>query len=1122
MKLKKILALCLSVTMLLTSVCVVNAEPSDEMEQNVGVNDGSENESSSENQENQDSVDKDAQKVTEELATEEISSNAQSDVEITDEIEKTQFEKAQKPEDINGKLTGGYIKSDLDQNTPVYYPAARSVNQVPSSYPADLNDYYNEFPDNRNQNPYGTCWAFSSLGLAEYDLIMDGVADKNIDLSELQLAYFTYNFVIDPLGGTEGDTAKYYNENAPYSYLNYGGNYLMASRRLGQWIGAVDESDVPYHLASSTVTNGLDSKYAYNYDKAHLENTYLINIKQNAADVKNQIMEHGAAGVMYYHDDYSMYWNSSNQYYTYYDTAATGGGHAVMVVGWDDNFSKDNFGNDTKPSSDGAWLIRNSWGYYCSYFWMSYETASLSDTAWIFDVSNNDGYDNNYQYDGGVNVYPTGYTTTSNVFTVPEKDGVTSETLKAVSLSCTSAVNVGYKIQIYTDLKDKKNPESGTLQENAITEGATEYAGTYTIPLANTIELKPGSSYAVVVKLDTQALDYEQAITIASGDTVIWDSAVSLGNEKSFYKTGGKYYPFYWGNYCIKAFTSNNVKKIYTISYELDGGKNDTANPTEYSTGNEKITLKAPTKKGYTFEGWFLDSEYKDAITEIPADATQNYVLYAKWKMDNNYDELAYQNKDVIADGEYLLKSAVNTKYVIDVRWGSKDNGANVQVYEKNGSNAQIWQISHDENNYVILKSKNSGKVISVAGDSARNYINVEQKEYKDEKSQRWIAVKQVNGTIVFLSALDISYCIDLDSAKAANGSNVRLYSKNNTSAQRWKVSEHSAEQELADQNQNAISDGEYVIKSAVDSKYVIDVRWGSKDDGANIQAYENNGSNAQIWQINHDANNYVILENKNSGKVLSVKDSSAKNYANIEQQEFTGIKAQKWIAIKQANGQIEFVSALNTSYCVDLNSAKAANESNVQLYSRNSTSAQQWIAENANPVLKMAEQYKNAVIDGEYVIKSAVNSKYTIDVQWASVTDGINIQLYEVNGTSAQTWIISHDSDNFVVLKNKNSGKMLSVKDGSMRNGTNIEQNSYKNNDMAQKWIAVKQLNGNVVFLSALNTNYCIDLDSATAQNERNIQLYTCNGTKAQQWSCYALDLRKKSILDFVFTKRL
>lgn len=81
-----------------------------------------------------------------------------------------------------------------------------------------------------------------------------------------------------------------------------------------------------------------------------------------------------------------------------------------MVVGWDDNYSKDNFRDGVKPEKDGAWLIRNSWGdgtgsyYDQSYFWMSYETFSLSDTAWVFDFSANDGYDNNYQVDGGLKV----------------------------------------------------------------------------------------------------------------------------------------------------------------------------------------------------------------------------------------------------------------------------------------------------------------------------------------------------------------------------------------------------------------------------------------------------------------------------------------------------------------------------------------------------------------------------------------------------------------------------------------------------------------------------------------------------------------------------------------------
>ena len=132
--------------------------------------------------------------------------------------------------------------------------------------------------------------------------------------------------------------AKYYNENATESYLNYGGNYEIASRRLAQWCGPVKELLVPYDQAVSTISQELDDTYAFDQDEAHLQNAYLINVKENASDVKSQIMDHGAAGVMYYHDNGSFGWNSDLQEYTYYDATVSGGGHAVMIVGWDDNF----------------------------------------------------------------------------------------------------------------------------------------------------------------------------------------------------------------------------------------------------------------------------------------------------------------------------------------------------------------------------------------------------------------------------------------------------------------------------------------------------------------------------------------------------------------------------------------------------------------------------------------------------------------------------------------------------------------------------------------------------------------------------------------------------------------
>ncbi len=482
---------------------------------------------------------------------------------------------------MNDSYVGSYIPSELDNNTPVYVSdiATYAQETIPSAYPSDISSYKKEHPS-RNQNPYGTCWAFSSIGLAEFDLMSKGQKDSDVDLSELQLIHFVYNSVTDPLGGTKGDYSKYYNDNAGNSYLNRGGNYEMAVRRLSQWSGTVNESDVPYSNASAVYNNGLDDKYAYDYDVAHLQSAYLINIKEQPDAVKQQIMEHGAVGASYTH-----YYAGADDYkYSYYDwqgIVSGGGGHAVMIVGWDDDYSKDNFTTTSKPQNNGAWLIRNSWGTYFDYFWMSYETYSLDDSVWVFEVSSDDGLDNNYQLDGGIYTATiSGYSKAANMFYVSEKDGVDSETLKSVSLSFTHTVDVGYTIDIYTDITDTSNPASGTKHEEATTSGRTTYAGIYTIPLEQEIILKPDTYYAVVVTLDKQVFEVEYGYSEStnpggSDDKMVWENTVSYRDncEGSYYYNGYNFGKFYF-NFRIKAFTSNNVElgdrlEGYTLS--MDG-----------------------------------------------------------------------------------------------------------------------------------------------------------------------------------------------------------------------------------------------------------------------------------------------------------------------------------------------------------------------------------------------------------------------------------------------------------------------------------------------------------------------------------------------------------------------
>lgn len=543
-----------------------------------------------------------------------------------------------------GTAASGYIESDLDHDTPLYDSGIAMYSVIPASYPdGGVEAIKNKYPVNRNQNPYGTCWAFASTGLAEFDLINDGLASKDtVDFSELQLAYFTYNFVTDPLGGTEGDVARYYNDNATYSYLNRGGNFGYSLRRLSQWIGVADESDVSYAQAGATIRrSSIDDKYAYGYDKAHLENAYEINIKQQPDQVKEMIEQNGAVGAMYY-DRESAWEVYGDDSYNYYDTNRAGSGHAIMIVGWDDNFSKDNFKYGNKPAHDGAWLVRNSWGDYKDYFWMSYDTVSLLDTAWAFDFTVADNYDNNYQLDGGIGTFKvSNYTTMANVFTVGEKDGVTSESLKAVSLSMTREANVGYKIEVYTDLSDINDPTSGTLQESATTEGESAFAGYYTIPLNDEVKLIPGSSFSVVVTLDKAALDHESAHSVANGDNVIWDCHVNRDNSRSFYKYAGKFCNITYpngndGNLCIKAFTTNNtnetpVEEKHTVTFDANGG-NVTIPNKEVIKGQTYGDLPTPAREGYTFAGWFTDATAGTQVTastivELTADQT----IYAHW-----------------------------------------------------------------------------------------------------------------------------------------------------------------------------------------------------------------------------------------------------------------------------------------------------------------------------------------------------------------------------------------------------------------------------------------------------------------------------------------------------------
>ena len=95
---------------------------------------------------------------------------------------------------------------------------------------------------------------------------------------------------------------------------------------------------------------------------------------------------------------------------------------------------------------------------------------------------------------------------------------------------------------------------------------------------------------------------------------------------------------------CKVAVGSGEEGKIesYTITYELNGGTNAPENPAGYNVETETITLKAPTKDGFAFTGWFESSDFSTTeVKEITQGSTGDKTLYARWIQSEKGQHLA-------------------------------------------------------------------------------------------------------------------------------------------------------------------------------------------------------------------------------------------------------------------------------------------------------------------------------------------------------------------------------------------------------------------------------------------------------------------------------------------------
>lgn len=466
-------------------------------------------------------------------------------------------------------------------------------------------------------------------------------------------------------------------------------------------------------------------------------------------------------------------------------------------------------------------------------------------------------------------------------------------------------------------------------------------------------------------------------------------------------------------------------------------------------------------------------------------------------------DALAAENRNVLADGTYTISTLLNSNYVLDVKDGHTNNGANIQLYENNDTAAQQFNVSHDSQGYVTFTNVKSGKVLDLSDAVVKNGGNIQQYKSNGTRAQKWIVKRDGDGYII-ISALNSNYVLDLHNAVVNNYRNIQLYSYNGTNAQRWNITKYVSKEQrinnLAAQNKNTLADGVYEICSVKNSNYALDVNSASTSNGANVQLYLRNGTQAQAFKVSHDSQGFVTFTNINSGKVIDLDGAITKNGRNIHQYASNGTRAQKWI-VQQSGSGYSIVSAIDTSFALDIRNGFVYSGSNIQLYKSNNTAAQQWTFNKYVTERERCDSYasqnKGRMPDGVYYIKNQ-NVGYALDVADGSLYAGANVQLHSLNRTNAQKWKITHDSTGYVSFQNVGSGMYLTAS-GSGRTANVYQQR--QTNDYNQKWIVMFDNNQNLRIVSALNSTMVLDVKDGKIRRCSNIQLYTSNNSNAQKW---------------------
>lgn len=510
--------------------------------------------------------------------------------------------------------------------------------ELASSY--DPRDY-TYLTDTRNQNPHGLCWMYGSVGAVEQ------YTSKNygtkFDISEVHGAVALSKSII-PTGST-GD--GYYKNNS-----DMGSNFSTAFQYLTNWNtpifnedtcywqSCVPEEEYPKSILSANQSAVINDTFT---DSQSLLNvTGIKYINKTESNIKYAIKNYGAVTTDIQFGISLLNADSNGDANCFSGEVSTMPNHCLVIVGWDDNYSRDNFSENRKPSTDGAWLVRNSWSN-SNYIWVPYTEGSFKyeacHMAVVTGIQKSSDNEHMLSYDY-LNIGSKEEKTISdtlylcNLFDVSELtdeyEKITKVMLFLKTTGCT------YKIKI-VQLDENNNLPINLNSYSALATGTFKGEGYFTVDLEQDYVFTSNNKCAVIAELIPENSSTEIYIpTESSSGANSGESLFGLEDNSSNIiwtdcTTSNEYNTT--GNLCIRPVLRKRTESVHEI----------TISPTEIEDKNTDTEIQINSDSHlfniHTVSNTILVENVDYTRTETGIILKQEYIN----SLNGNYTELVLE-----------------------------------------------------------------------------------------------------------------------------------------------------------------------------------------------------------------------------------------------------------------------------------------------------------------------------------------------------------------------------------------------------------------------------------------------------------------------------------------------